>query len=362
MAQSLKRAMALVLCLATLLAFMPAAMARKGVTITGSGSSSSMQTQEEEQETVSVLAATAQVTADKVNFREGPGTDYASLGRLAKGTLVAVLDNASYSGWWKVQSSDGKIGFVTTQYLRLVQVGAATETSTEKTSSSSETAASVVSAIAAGDPNKAKIESAKAKNKDTVGWIQVPGTNIDDPILYGANFYYATHNINKQKSYEGVYPFYNKLTKNVVIFGHNLRGSGKGFHDLHHMQETALGYSRCQSGSCGKSLGSKFQNWQADNRVWNISIYGKSKWEVFAMYEVKANEPKSTLRNNWSSLSGASSSTVQKWIDGQLKRSEVNFGVSVSPKDTFLTIITCGTNYDSATANSRLFVFLKSVG
>ena len=79
------------------------------------------------------------------------------------------------------------------------------------------------------------------------------------------------------------------------------------------------------------------------------------------MYEVKANEPISTLRNNWSALSGSGKASVQSWIDGQIKRSQLNFGVDVTASDQLMTLITCGTNYDSATANSRLFVFLKNV-
>ncbi len=321
------------------------------------------------------FAKQATVNADNANLLRGTGTKFSSLLTLPKGAVVDVLDKSN-PDWYKV-SYDDTVGFVGSSFLDYDASVAASEApaaqekppaaaiqapmAQEKPPAATASDAPAPEASGSKDPNKNKIASAKAKNKDTVGWISVPNTNIDYPILYGRDFYYANRNINKKNSLEGVYPYYGYLTKNVVLFGHNLRKSRTGFHEMHHMQETALGKSKCQSSACGRSLGSKHKDWIEDNRVWNISIYGKTKWEVFAMYEVKANEPKSTLRNNWSSLYASSDAAVQQWLDKQLKRSEISFGVSVSPRDTLMTIITCGTNYDSATANSRLFVFLKCV-
>ena len=341
-----RQILAIALCLCTLLTLVPFANAAASI----KKKTEQVQTQE--------TVVTAVVTG-RVNFRTEPNTSCKSMGFLNKNTQAIVLDNTSTPGWWKV-SIDGKEGYVTADYIKLTEGQPAPAPAPETQKPQSSTPSQVKPS--GKDPNASKIAAAKKKNSDTIGWIRVPNTNIDDPILYRSNFYYADHDINKKSSLEGVYPYYGVKTKNIALFGHNLRGSGKGFHEMHHMQETALGYSRCQTGSCKKSLGSKHANWVKDNRIWDISIFGMTKWEVWAMYEVKANEPMSTLRNNWSPLKGASNSTVQNWINGQLKRSEVNFGVSVSPKDQFLTIITCGTNYDSANANSRLFIFLKNVG
>lgn len=371
----------------------------------------------------SLAASQAAVTTGSVMFRTGPGTNYSSQGQLARGTAVTVLDTSN-SQWWKI-SYNGKEGYSASKYLKVTgaaAVSAVTATVTATTSlragagtgstigtvkcativsvldssnttwwkvsvdgkegyirrnylktatGTSATPAPTATASAATSSSNvtvtgalaSKIANAKRINSDTVGWVQVPNTNIDEPILYGANFYYATHNINRQKSYSGVYPFYSGATKNIVVFGHNLRGSGTIFHQLHHLQEAAMGYTKCQSGDCGRSLSSSLKDWykSSSGRVWNVAIYGTQKWEVFAMYEVKASEPISTLRNNWSSLSGASTASVQKWIDGQISRSDVKFGVSVKPTDKLMTLITCGNNYDYSTANSRLFVFLKNV-
>ncbi len=403
-------------------------------------------------------ATVTAVTTGNVMLRTGPGTNYASLNKVAKGATVTVLDNTATSGWWKVNAS-GQEGYITAQYLKITGTTTTTASSTavtkevvtirktvlrtgpsrsfdlvtniapgehvsildasfsktwvpaayngltgyidmahvkedsllsaESAPATAKPAATPVPTAApadntasnaqtatgdtAGEATKTdinvgagslaqKIAGAKKINSDTVGWIKVPGTNVDEPILYRANWYYASHNIYKKKSYEGVYPFANSLSKNVVIFGHNLRGSGQVFHQLHHLQEGALGYSKCQSGACKRAISSSQQDWYKTGagRTWDISIFGKQRWEVFAMYEVKAKEPIATLRNNWN-LGANINGSVKSWIDYQLNRSEIKFGVPVSEKDQFMTLITCGTNYDSASANSRLFVFLKNV-
>ncbi len=306
---------------------------------------------------VETATATATVTAT-TSLRAGAGSG-GTIGTIKRGTAVTVLDSANTS-WWKV-AVDGKEGYIRSTYLKLTTGTAATPT--PKPAATASAAPTSTSKVTVTGALAGKIASAKKTNSDTVGWIQVPNTNIDEPILYGANFYYATHNINRQKSYEGVYPFYNRATKNIIVFGHNLRGSGTIFHQLHHLQEAALGYTRCQSGDCGRSLSSSLKDWykSSSSRTWDVAIYGTQKWEVFAMYEVKASEPISTLRNNWNPLAGANTAAVQKWIDGQISRSEIKFGVSVKPTDQLMTLITCGNNYDYSTANSRLFVFLKNV-
>lgn len=357
------------------------------------------------------LAALEAEVVKSVNMREGAGADEKTITKLKKGAVVTVLDRSNEE-WWHVSYKEQE-GYISSEFLKLklpppepgyvtrhTQLRATPEIRGEMRSaipanavisildSSDKTwwwvlyddqegyiqavaikkgtppnaniaPTSNENSVNPNDPNADRIAKAKRINADTVGWIDVPNTNVSDPILYGPNFYYSNRNIYKKKSLEGVYPYVNRLTRNVVIFGHNLRNSNSGMHQLHHLQEAANGRSSCQYGKCGRSISSVKDWYKSDKgRIWNISIFGKTQWEVFAMYEVPRNEPIATLRSNWNT----SASTQQSWIDKQLARSEVDFGVSVSSSDQVMTIITCGTNYDSASANSRLFFFLKCVG
>ncbi len=64
-------------------------------------------------------------------------------------------------------------------------------------------------------------------NSDTVGWIKVPNTNIDYPVVqFLDNEYYNRHGFDKKYNYRGaIYMDYRNnptnLDSNTVIYGHN---------------------------------------------------------------------------------------------------------------------------------------------
>ena len=60
----------------------------------------------------------AVLTGDGVYLRSGPGQNYPVLDTLAKGTSFEVLDSSN-ADWTKVQTSSGRIGYVSSQYLQL---------------------------------------------------------------------------------------------------------------------------------------------------------------------------------------------------------------------------------------------------
>ncbi|MDO4568291.1 MAG: class B sortase [Clostridia bacterium] len=186
-------------------------------------------------------------------------------------------------------------------------------------------------------------EAALSVNPDVVGFITVPGTNINYPILYGDDWFYNDHDIYGRSSNAGsIYSYYNTLGKNNTITGHNMRQSGTMFHALHEIQENAQ------------------QLLTRENRIWTINLFGRnSRWEVFALYEVEHDEPANTLFYNTQLLSASNDEATAEWIAYQLSRSEIDLGVTPTARDTFVTLVTCGDAYDYATAQSRLYIFLK---
>ena len=65
--------------------------------------------------TVSVFAEDAEITGNDVNFRSGPGTDYAIYDCLPKGTVVTVTDRSN--GEWYGVTYGGHSGFISSAYL-----------------------------------------------------------------------------------------------------------------------------------------------------------------------------------------------------------------------------------------------------
>lgn len=82
-----------------------------------------------------------------------------------------------------------------------------------------------------------KWKEARRENKQTVGWITIPGMEyMDNPIMYaGDNRYYLSHNEKNQTSANGAIfldaSSGGKFGKINLIHGHNLK-SGKMFGDL----------------------------------------------------------------------------------------------------------------------------------
>ena len=80
-----------------------------------------------------------------------------------------------------------------------------------------------------------KVKKLQEENADIVGWLEIPNTNISYPVLQGKdNSYYMYHNYKKEKSNDGSlfldkdYDF-EKPSTNLLIYGHNNRGSKEMF-------------------------------------------------------------------------------------------------------------------------------------
>lgn len=81
-----------------------------------------------------------------------------------------------------------------------------------------------------GGTGQANIAAWKAKNSDVIGWVKIPNTNINYPVVVGPdNLYYGQKGYDKQYSYNGVIwadsdtKFGNRsqISQNTVLYGHN---------------------------------------------------------------------------------------------------------------------------------------------
>ena len=70
------------------------------------------------------------VTADALNVRSGPSTSYCITTKLYKGDKVEILETSN--GWHKIKASNGKIGWVSGDYIK-VSSGSTSQPSTSTT-------------------------------------------------------------------------------------------------------------------------------------------------------------------------------------------------------------------------------------
>ena len=166
------------------------------------------------------------------------------------------------------------------------------------------------------------IVALKELNDETVGRLNVPGTNIDYPVVKAKdNAYYLRHNFKKEKDYNG-WVFMNYLNsaemldKNTIIFAHNRY------------------YSNIMFGTLNK-VGKKawYQNIK-DNLITYSDINKEMKWEVFAAYTVPVTDD--YLETNFST-----DEDFNNFIKMIRSRSVISSDLEIKSTDKILTLSTC---------------------
>ena len=167
-----------------------------------------------------------------------------------------------------------------------------------------------------------KMSSLLDLNSDTVGWLTVPGTNIDYPVVQTTdNKYYLTHNYNQEKDYNGwvFMNFYNvpqNLDKNTILFAHNRYYSGVMFGTLSNVTKK------------------KWYSEASNIRIFYNTLYNEYEWEVFSIYQINITDD--YLKTIFK--------TDAEWLDFlDLIRSRSIFTSSaiVGVNDKIITLSTC---------------------
>ena len=163
------------------------------------------------------------------------------------------------------------------------------------------------------------------KNPDTVGWIQVKGTNINYPIVQTTdNSYYLNHAFDKTSNDAGwVFMDYRNdavnFNQNTIIYAHSR-------------------YNGTMFGSLKNILNSSWYT-NKDNHIIRLSTPTENTmWQVFSVYTI----PKESYYITPSFNTVDSYSEFLNTIKG---RSEVEFSGTVNTNDKVLTLSTCRDNF-----------------
>ena len=158
------------------------------------------------------------------------------------------------------------------------------------------------------------------KNDSTIGWIQVPGTNVNYPFVQSTNNnYYLKHSFDNSYNDAGwVFLDYRnniKLTdKNNIIYGH-ARKDGTMFGSLKNILKNSW-----------------YMN--IDNHIIKISTqYENSLWQIFSVYYIDTESYYINVNFN--------NEDFQQYLDTSLERSIYNFEANVNIEDKIITLSTC---------------------
>lgn len=174
----------------------------------------------------------------------------------------------------------------------------------------------------------------KEKNSDTVGWIQVSGTNINYPFVQTLNnTYYLKRDFNKKYNSAGwVFMDYRNdlktLNQNTILYAHG-RVDGTMFGTLKNIIES---------------------DWYNDksNHVVKLSTeYENTMWQVFSIYRIP--ETSDYLEINFND-----NEKYMNFLNMLQDRSEFEFDVDLNDEDKVLTLSTCYKENDRVVLHAKL--------
>ncbi|HCS73519.1 MAG TPA: SrtB family sortase [Clostridiales bacterium] len=172
-------------------------------------------------------------------------------------------------------------------------------------------------------------------NKDVVGWISIPNTVIDYPVVQAEdNNFYLRRNIHGEKATAGtIFMDYksNALAEggHIILYGHHMR-NGTMFKDLVKYKEEDF-----------------FQN--HENIQYN-TLTKEMEWEVFSVYISKADF-------NYRLTEFSSEMKYLEFLHKLEDKSMFKKEIELSEDDQILTLSTCTYEYDDA----RLVVHARRV-
>ncbi|HIS12627.1 MAG TPA: class B sortase, partial [Candidatus Onthocola stercoravium] len=165
------------------------------------------------------------------------------------------------------------------------------------------------------------------ENPQTIGWLKVNNTNIDYPVVQGAdNQYYLKHNYYMEEDNNGwVFMDYRNdtelLSDNVIIYAHNRYHSGVMFGTL----QNTLRYS-----------------WYSNPDNHTISfrtLYEDLEYQIFSIYKI-------SVTTDYMRVLFADDNDRLDFYNMLKDRSIYDFGVTLSGDDKIITLSTCADEYN----------------
>lgn len=175
----------------------------------------------------------------------------------------------------------------------------------------------------------ADFENLIAENPDTVGWIKVNNTSVDNVVVYRPsdkkNEYYLRHDFyGNYTKYGTVFVDYRSFngvkSKNIILHGHHMN-DGSMFGGLVYTYEKLDFYK--------------------ENPTFTFdTIYEKAEWKVIAVAKINVNEEDGPAFNYFKG-EFSNDSDFLNYVYQMRVRSLINCPVDVNEDDTIVTLSTC---------------------
>ena len=176
--------------------------------------------------------------------------------------------------------------------------------------------------------------SLQLENSDTVAYLKVKGTNIDYPVMQGAdNDFYLKHDFNKNSVFAGsVFLDYrnniDEIDKNNIIYAHAMN-NGTMF------------------GSLKNILTDEWLNNKDNHIITLINSNGIQKFEVISVYYIP-------VTNDYLHVKFNSDEEFLAFEEKMINRSIYDFGAKPNKDDKLLSLSTCKQHVERIVLHARL--------
>lgn len=211
-----------------------------------------------------------------------------------------------------------------------------TESSSSSQSSEESKPPQKITLASLGSSGAGNIPAWQNKNSDVEGWLRIPNTNIDFPVVIGPDtLYYNDKGYSKEASKNGViwadsattFGKRNQISQNTVIYGHNWTNYSSNPYiarpqDIMFAQLTSFYHL-----SFAKTTPYIFYSTEDEEMIWKVFavLYTESSWNYIE--------------------SDAGTSYIQSLISEAKQRSMHKYDVDVNANDKILTLSTCTRAY-----------------
>lgn len=188
-----------------------------------------------------------------------------------------------------------------------------------------------------------KYESLYEKNSDMVGWLKIPGADVDYPVMYkaGDNDYYLGRNFFDEPDVNGLLVLDKRCNStlkgsNNLIHGHNMN-SGKMF------------------GSLKKYLDK--ETFAANPYIYLDSLYEEHIYQIFAVFKSSVYDENTSDLQYYDFLDLEDEDEFNEYCIKAISQSVYDTGVRPVYGDRILTLSTC----DRSKKNGRLVVVAMEI-
>lgn len=197
-----------------------------------------------------------------------------------------------------------------------------------------------------------KYKKAYSVNHNLVGWIKIPGTTVDHPVVHASdNNFYLRHNFYDQYERRGTLfvDYRNILTDgqfdtNTIIYGHNYLDSTM-FSDVEKYKDIEF--------------------WKQNPVIEFNTIFSDYKWKVIAVFLTNADEKDDNGYIFNYIYPFMSDENYGEYFEQIAERSLYSTGIDVNTDDKILTLSTCTRDMDLSTrrteTNARCVVVARLV-